>query len=246
MPEGTSLVLFKEELLPFKGKKIVQVSGIVPGIDVLRMEGRVIRTILTWGKHLLFYFGSDLSLRVHFQMSGTYYINKRQTSISQLRLTSEDGATLDLFTCSLKFIEQPLEDIYDWRTDVMSNEWDAGYVWALISRQPPQLLICDLLLDQNIFTGVGNIIKNEALYRAGIQPESTLGQLPAGKLGELIHETVVFSYDFYRWRKENKLGAHLQVYEHTYCLLHRIILTKAETGRKKRLSYWCLVCQHLY
>ena len=31
-------------------------------------------------------------------------------------------------------------------------------------------MVCDALLDQTVFAGVGNIIKNEVLFRTGVHP----------------------------------------------------------------------------
>jgi hypothetical protein len=49
----------------------------------------------------------------------------------------------------------------------------------------PDALVCDALLDQNVFAGVGNIIKNEVLFRIRVHPLSKLGALPAHKLRAL-------------------------------------------------------------
>ena len=43
----------------------------------------------------------------------------------------------------------------------------------------PEELVCDILLDQNIFTGVGNIIKNEVLFRIRLHPETKIKNIPA-------------------------------------------------------------------
>ena len=246
MPEGPSLIIFKEELQQFKGKTITVANGTGKTIKPSLLKGRTVKTVLTWGKHMLFYFGSDLTLRIHFLMFGKYYINRKRDSTPQLHLVFDDKTKLNFYTCSIHFIEQPLEDIYDWRTDVMSNEWDAAYVRKLIKAQPPGTLVCDLLLDQDIFTGVGNIIKNETLYRTGIHPESLLGHLPPKKLTELMHEAVHYSEDFLRWRKEDKLTANLQVHEQKICPEHGTPLHKANTGKRKRRSYWCEQCQQKY
>ncbi|HRO68823.1 MAG TPA: hypothetical protein PK951_00545 [Chitinophagaceae bacterium] len=42
-------------------------------------------------------------------------------------------------------------------------------------------MVCDALLDQEIFSGVGNIIKNEVLYRIRVHPESLIGDIPLKK-----------------------------------------------------------------
>ena len=63
--------------------------------------------------------------------------------------------------------------------------WDAAAAaWKL--RAHPDMLVCDALLVQSIFAGVGNIIKNEVLFRIRLHPLSTIGALPARKLRELV------------------------------------------------------------
>ena len=52
-------------------------------------------------------------------------------------------------------------------------------------KEIPDTLVADALLDQNIFAGVGNIIKNEVLWRIKVHPKTKLGDLPTKKLNEL-------------------------------------------------------------
>jgi len=51
-------------------------------------------------------------------------------------------------------------------------------------------------LDQNIFAGVGNIIKNEVLFRICVHPGSKVGKLPAKQLNALVKEARNYSFDF--------------------------------------------------
>ena len=69
----------------------------------------------------------------------------------------------------------------------------------------------DALLDQHIFSGVGNIIKNEVLHRIRVHPESTVGALPSRKLGEMIKQARDYSFDFLEWKKAYVLRKHWQV-----------------------------------
>jgi endonuclease-8 len=55
-------------------------------------------------------------------------------------------------------------------------------------RAAPDMLVCDALLDQEIFSGVGNIIKNEVLFRIRVHPLSRVGALPAAKQRELVEQ----------------------------------------------------------
>lgn len=38
-------------------------------------------------------------------------------------------------------------------------------------------MLCDVLLDQTVLPGVGNIIKNEALFDSGLHPAVKVGGL---------------------------------------------------------------------
>ncbi|WP_440133276.1 hypothetical protein [Chitinophaga sancti] len=64
------------------------------------------------------------------------------------------------------------------------------------------------LLDQEIFAGSGNIIKNEVLFHTHIHPLSKVGKLPLKKKKELIQETRQYSFDFLEWKKAFVLKKH--------------------------------------
>ena len=53
--------------------------------------------------------------------------------------------------------------------------------------------VADALLDQEIFAGVGNIIKNEVLAIVGLRPTRTMCSLPSAKVRELVRATRAFS-----------------------------------------------------
>jgi endonuclease-8 len=62
-------------------------------------------------------------------------------------------------------------------------------------------MICDVLLEQDIFAGVGNIIKNEVLYRVRVHPESLVGNIPPAKITSIIKEARQYSFDFLEWKR---------------------------------------------
>ena len=64
--EGPSLFLAKEQLKPFKNKIVLGVSANT-GIDKCRFEGRIVKDIFSWGKHVLLQF-DGFALKVHFLM----------------------------------------------------------------------------------------------------------------------------------------------------------------------------------
>ena len=54
MPEGPSIIILKEAVQPFKGKKVIAVSG-NSKMDIQRMDGQVIIDFRSWGQHCRMY-----------------------------------------------------------------------------------------------------------------------------------------------------------------------------------------------
>jgi endonuclease-8 len=106
--------------------------------------------------------------------------------------------------------------------------------------------VCDVLLDQNIFSGVGNIIKNEVLFRLHIHPLSTVTKLPQRKLRELVNQARQYSFEFKTWKQAFELKQHWQVHNRSECPRCNIKLHRAYLGLTRRRTFWCARCQKLY
>jgi hypothetical protein len=61
----------------------------------------------------------------------------------------------------------------------------AGFL-AIMSYDPRTCWPATRCSTRTIFAGVGNIIKNEVLFRIRVHPLSTVGALPPAKLRELV------------------------------------------------------------
>jgi endonuclease-8 len=152
---------------------------------------------------------------------------------------------LNLYACSVRFIDVPLDLLYDWRVDVMSPQWDPALARKHLRAQP-NMLACDALLDQDIFAGVGNIIKNEVLFRIQVHPLSRVGALPPLKLRELVHQARQYSFEFYEWKKQYVLRKHWLAHTKRTCPRCNIPFQKGHLGRTNRRSFYCENCQVRY
>ena len=242
MPEGPSIVILKEAIASFKGKKILSVEG-NSKLDIQRLAGKKITDFKSWGKHFLICF-KDFSVRIHFLLFGSYRINESKESSPRLRLLFKEGE-LNFYACSIKFIEGDPGETYDWTSDVMNDLWDAKAAKKKI-KQIPEALVCDVLLNQDIFSGVGNIIKNEVLFRIFLHPESQVGNLPVKKLNELIKEARNYSFDFLEWKKQYVLKKHWLAHTKKICPRCEIPFIKKHCGKTNRRSFFCTNCQVLY
>ena len=236
--EGPSIVILKEEVQQFKGKKINNATGYAK-LDYDLLKNKTIKNFKTWGKHFLIVL-PDCTLRIHFLLFGTYFINTRKKTNPKLALTFSNGS-LNCYVCSAKIITEPVNKIYDWQLDLLSTRWSFTKVKKLVLEQKDKM-ICDVILDPNIFAGAGNVIKNEALYRAGVHPESITGAIPIKKLNELIQAVHSYTHDFLKWKKKNLLSKNWKVYCHKTCAECGGEVLKKYDGKLKRRSFICKKC----
>jgi endonuclease-8 len=242
MPEGPSIVILKELVQPFKGKKIKSVDG-NSKLDIQRLNGEKIIDFKSWGKHFLICF-DKFSVRIHFMLFGSYRINEKKEAEPRLSLEFAKGE-INFYACSVQFIDGDVNEVYDWSSDVMSETWDAQKAKIKLSQQP-NTLVCDAMLDQNIFAGVGNIIKNEVLFRIQVHPESEVGGLPKQQLDELVEQARVYSFDFLEWKKQYVLKKHWLAHTKKTCPRCNIPFFKKYAGKTKRRTFFCTNCQVLY
>lgn len=244
MPEGPSIVILKELTEKFIGKKILRVDG-NSKLDIQQLKGKTIHDLKSWGKHFLICINEHFTVRIHFLLFGSYSIDKMvERKKTRLGLHFKKGS-LYLYSCSIRFIEEPLDSIYDWKTDVMNDAWSTTTAKQKL-KAIPYTLVCDALLDQNIFAGVGNIIKNEVCFRILVHPESEVGALPPRKLAELIREARIYSFDFLKWKKKYVLRKHWLIHTKRHCPRCNGPVTKRYSGKTKRRTFFCNNCQVLY
>lgn len=250
--EGPSLKLAAGQLQPFIGKGVLAVRGNSTKVEKERCRGQVVKDVFSHGKQLFMQFG-HFALRTHFLLFGTYeaevegdtdtgdYVRSREP---RLALTFSNGE-LRLFGCSLRYIEgAAVRKTLDFSTDVLAPEWDPKQALAAMAHMGGEE-ISDVLLDQEVFAGVGNIIKNEVLSPERISPKAKVRDLSVAKRRAIIWRTVQFSGQFLQWRRDFQLRKNLLVHARKTCphcggpLLHEI------TGKRQRRAHYCLRCQRL-
>ncbi|WP_288244343.1 DNA-formamidopyrimidine glycosylase family protein [uncultured Chryseobacterium sp.] len=244
MPEGPSIVLMKESIQKFEGRKVLEASGNAK-VDKEILIGKTLKEIKTFGKQTYLVF-DDIAVRIHLLMFGSHSVDEQTKPDRQLRLSLlfSDGG-MYFYTCHVKMVDQEFLDDIDWEADIMSDLWNPAKASKKL-KSHPEMMVCDALMDQDIFSGVGNIIKNEVLFRIGIQPESLLGKMPAKKTKELIKEARNYSFDFLKWKRDFTLKKHWLAHTKKTCPICGQKLIKKQTGLGKRRSFYCETDQKLY
>jgi len=241
--EGPLVRIVSERLSGFKGRKVVKSFGNAK-IDLSRMSSAVIRDIFSRGKQLIVAF-PGFNVRIHFMMYGSWAINaERPGVVPRLGLDFEDGM-LRFYNCSVRIIDGDLTGhAFDPEIDITGQNWNRDKVLSMALEKTDEP-ICDVLMDQEVFAGVGNMIKNEALFDAGIHPMSIVASIPRDKLSDLAEKTRKFSMRLYEVEKAGeRFGEIFRVYRRSRCPVSGDKVVMKSTG--ERVSFFCPRCQRLY
>lgn len=250
--EGPSLYLAAEQLASFIGKEILALEGNTK-IEKEVLVNKIIISIFSYGKYLFFQF-DHFALRVHFLLYGTFeaiiqskkvtgdYLKKKQQP--RLALTLKNGK-ISMYNCSLVFIEsEDAQALCDFSIDIMSSFWDEKKALKKLKEFQNEE-IGDVLLDQSLFMGVGNIIKNETLLLAKVHPEKKIQELSLLEIKKILKIVRRYVFQFYEWRKSFVLRKHFQIYRQKFCKCCHSKVIRKITGKKKRISFICPCCEHI-
>lgn len=237
------MLFFKEQLEQFIGKNVLDVKGSDEKIPMKKIQHETVNDIRAFGKELLFCF-SDFTIRVHLMLFGKLAINSELGSRSlKLGFTFENGE-VNFYACSCKFLEGSIETYYDWEKDVLNEEFNAQIAAEKLLKKPNEL-ICEALLDQDILAGVGNKLKNEALFRRKVHPESIVSAIPKPEIKKLVEACSTIGKEYLSWLQDGEENQ-WAVYKKTSCPRDGNTLQIEKLGKSKRTNYFCENCQEIY
>ncbi|CAD7686970.1 unnamed protein product [Nyctereutes procyonoides] len=194
--------------------------------------------------------GAERWLQVSFGLFGSIWVNEFSRAkkankrgdwrdpIPRLVLYLSGGSFLAFYNCQMSWRSSALVQP---TSDILSEKFHRGQALEALGREQP---VCYTLLDQRYFSGLGNIIKNEALYRAGIHPLSLGSLLSPQHLEALVDHVVEFSADWLQGKFQGK-QQHTQIYQKEQCPVGHPVMKDAfgPPGGFQRLTWWCPQCQ---
>ncbi|KAK5896703.1 hypothetical protein CesoFtcFv8_009839 [Champsocephalus esox] len=259
MVEGPGVTLNGEKIRAKvqKGQKIKEIKGSLTtstkhnsgGNAFQRCHGCPYTGVETVGKELFMYFGAK-ALRIHFGMNGSMRINpavRKERTVSvpvlEVHLTNDTVCFFDS-TVELRLTEDCEQRVRAMESlDVCSPKFSVSRSEETVRSQSGRIL-CDVLLDQAVMPGVGNIIKNEALFDSGLHPAVKVKQLTGEQIHHLVKMTRDFTLLFYKCRKSGSpLYKHYKVYKRPQCGQCSRAITVCRLGDNGRMTYLCESCQ---
>lgn len=175
MPEGHTLHrLARLHQRRFAGAPAVVSSPQGRFTDAAIVNGRVFTRASVWGKHLFHHYDGGPIVHVHLGLYGTFTEAPvpMPLPVGQVRMRivgAEYGTDLRGPTaCEVIDEAQVSAIVARLGPDPLRRDADPALPWARItkSRKP----IGALLMDQSVIAGVGNVYRNELLFRHHIDP----------------------------------------------------------------------------
>jgi endonuclease-8 len=181
------------------GKRVARFETVLPKLaridDQTPLAGRTVERVRAEGKHLIVEFSGDLALRTHMRMNGSWHIYRRgerwQRPRSDMRIVV---ATDDFEAVAFNV---PVAEFHDGRSlarqpdlrhigpDFLSDDFDAGEALRRI-RARGDREIADVLLNQRVVSGIGNVFKSEVLFASGINPFARVAALTDEQLRLIV------------------------------------------------------------
>ena len=176
MPEGDNIHAHAAALAELVGEKLTGVWS--RGVEMRGLRGQSIATVEAIGKHLLLAFDEGSAVRVHLGIAG-WWRRRAQASTAtlaqaELALQTARGAWL----CKARVIEwsrarfvASARSLTRLGPDLLgaAPDLDAVMVRAREARHGARP-IGELLLDQSVASGLGNVYKCELLFLHGVHP----------------------------------------------------------------------------
>lgn len=244
MPEGDALHRIAVRLAPLVGARVEATSpnprGLATGI-ARAVDGRVLESVEAVGKNLLLRFEGGLVVRSHLRMNGRWRVRDLGDRgwagspwlvlrTSRFEATQWNGPVLALDGSPVRRLGP----------DVLAT---AARVETLVGRvrsADPERLLGDVLVDQRVVSGIGNIWLAELLWHARLQPWLRVGEATDDELGAGL-----------RWARSAMLSAvggtrsSRAVYRRAGrpCPRCGSPIRARGLGDANRTAYWCDRCQ---
>ena len=216
-----------------------------------RLTGRTLEAVEPVGKHLLMRFSDGWSLHSHLRMRGSWHVYRtgepwrRSTHLARAVLDFGDRQAVFFGAPVVELVRNPAESVGHLGPDILAEDFPLDLVVARARAVGPAAL-GDLLLDQRICCGIGNVYKCETLWQLALNPWRSSADLSDQQLAELFATAR-------RDMRSNLTAAPARRFSGRPGGVHGRIgrpcprcgvrVQARRQGEQARLTYWCPGCQ---
>lgn len=271
MPEGPEVRREADRI----GRAIVgkYLEEVFFGLSRLRhfarvLTGKKVESVEARGKALLIRFSSGQSLYSHNQLYGKWVVQKRSAALNPRRslrvgLHVSDHSALLYSASDIEVMNASDEQRHPYLRRLGPDVLSATLEWREVAarlkgEEFARRQLASLYLDQHFLAGVGNYLRSEILFDAGLPPNARPDGLGRGELGRLARSTLVISRRAYQTagvtnhpplvKRLKKVGIprrdyRFAVFDREGLACHRCGAVVERIEARSRRLYLCPVCQ---
>jgi len=244
MPEGDSLHRAAARLQPLVGERVSASSPNPRGqvTNVAReVDGRVLESVEAVGKNLLLRFEGGVVVRSHLRMNGRWRVRASDGTpwrakpwlvlrTPRWEATQWNGPVLTLDERRVRRLGP----------DLLADQTEVARLVARLRAADPQRVLGDVLVDQRLVAGIGNMWLAELLWQAQVSPWLAVG--------EATDDELLSGLDWARTvMRASVAGARPRrnVYRRAGqgCPRCGEAISSRGLGDDNRTAYWCERCQ---
>jgi endonuclease-8 len=272
MPEGDTVFLAAQTLNRFMaGRLVTRFESVYPALTRIAEDhpivGRTIEAVASRGKHLLMSFSGDLVLRTHLRMNGSWHIYPaaarwhRPVRDMRVLVCTAEACAVGFNIPVAEFLSgrelQRHGQLQALGPDLLGHSFDpADAIRRMRARGADP--IADVLLNQRVVSGIGNVFKSEILFLAGVHPFTPVSALTDADLARIVgisrdqllanvmdRSQTLSPGSGRRTTRSLDPGAKLWVYSRggKPCRRCGAAIESRKTGPDARVTYWCPACQ---
>jgi endonuclease-8 len=272
MPEGDTIFRAAKALhSALAGRLVTRFDSVYPAVSRVAEDhpivGRTVESVSSRGKHLLIAFCGDLVLCTHMRMNGSWHLYRtgarwqRPARDMRVLIATADAVAVGFNVPIAELLSSRdlarHKELQALGPDLLDAAFDRNEVIRRM-RARDRDAIADVLLNQRVVSGIGNVFKSEILFLAGIDPFTPVAALPDTDLEPLVDiareqlaanvldrsKTLSRSIGRQTTRSLDP-NAKLWVYSRggKPCRRCGAIIQSKKTGLDARLTYWCPLCQ---
>jgi endonuclease-8 len=272
MPEGDTIFRTARSLhRALAGHAVTRFDSAFPALTRVAVDrpiiGRSIESVRSRGKHLLMTLTGDLILHTHMRMNGSWHIYRpgerwqRPRDDMRVLIATDTFVAVGFNVPVAEWLSsRDLERHRDLRSlgpDPLDPAFDGADVVARLRALGPAA-VGDALLNQRVIAGIGNVLKSEILFVAGIDPFAPVASLDdtaARRLIDIASELLKANVLEPAQTRGAAVGrsttrsmnpaARLWVYSRggKPCRRCGAVIQAKKTGVDARITYWCPRCQ---
>jgi endonuclease-8 len=272
VPEGDAIFRTARTLhRALAGRVVTRFESVLPSLtrvhDDAPITGRTVERVEAVGKHVLMRLTGGLTLRTHMRMNGSWHVYRPGERWQRPRRDMRIVVATDAYEAVAFMV--PIAEFIDEREaarqpdlraigpDLLGDTFDASDALRRIHERGREA-IADVLLNQRVVAGIGNVYKSEVLFLSRINPFAAAASVPDDRLREALAiarrvmranvSTLgggVTTYIGYRRNRGRDDAQHHYVYGRARKPCRRcgaLVRVRAQ-GPHARLTYWCPNCQ---